>query len=98
MILANNVLYSRDKNAMNFPNGKKGVTIAGNIVIGDGAKDGTKPGRGLEDFVHVTWDGEHFDALPTASAPFEFADLRDLVETDFSGKKRIKPMSGDYSR
>jgi hypothetical protein len=98
MILANNVLYSRDKNAMNFPNGKNGVTIAGNIVVGDGAKDGTRPGRGLEDFVHVSWDADHSDALPTASAPFEFADLRYLVETDFSGKKRIKPISGALAR
>lgn len=96
MILANNVLYSRDRNAMNFPNGSQGVTIAGNIVLGDGLKHGSRLGRGLEDFAGVTWDAEQVDARPTVTAPFEYADDRFLFETDFSGLKRIEPISGAF--
>jgi hypothetical protein len=51
MVLANNVLYSRDENALHFANGKDGVVIAGNVIVGHGPKEGTSPGRGLEDFV-----------------------------------------------
>jgi hypothetical protein len=94
MLLANNVLYSRDKNALHFANGKDGVTITGNVVVGSGPKDGTSPGRGLEDFAGVSWDAETYDATPAASAPFDQADLRYLLETDFSGRARTKPISG----
>lgn len=96
MVLANNVLYSRDKNAMNFPNGKSGVTIVGNVVIGDGAKDGASLGRGLEDFTQVTWNAQAFDATPTSNAPFEHADLQFMPESDFFGRKRTKPISGAH--
>jgi len=98
MVLANNVLYSRDQNAMNFPNGNQGVAIAGNIVLGDGLKYGSRIGRGLEDFAGVTWDAEQIDAHPTTTAPFEYADVRFLLETDFSGQKRIQPISGAFVR
>jgi hypothetical protein len=94
MVLANNVLYSRNQNAINFPNGNQGVTIAGNIVLGDGLKYGSHLGRGLEDFENLTWEADHFDARPASTAPFEFGDLRFSVETDFSGQKRIEPLSG----
>ncbi len=54
MILANNILYSRDENALHFANGKDGVTISGNVVLGNGPKDGCTKGRGLEDFTKLT--------------------------------------------
>ena len=98
MILANNVLYSRDKNAMNFPNGKEGVKITGNVVLGDGQKEGTTRGLGLEDFVSMTWDGEQHDATPTAEAQFSSADAKYLHETDFNGAKRVGAVNGAMKR
>jgi hypothetical protein len=98
MVLANNVLYSRDKSAMNFPKGKEGVTITGNIVLGDAPKQGTTPGRGLEDFTSLSWDGEKHDATPTDEAPFDHADSKYLLDTDFTGTKRTGSLSGAVAR
>lgn len=94
MILVNNILYSRDKNAIDFPNGSEGAAITGNIVLGNGPKHGTSRGRGLRDFVGLSWDGEKHDVKPTADAPFAKADPRYLIETDFYGSIRTKPISG----
>jgi hypothetical protein len=94
MVLANNVLYSRDKSAMNFPKGKEGATIMGNVILGDAPKQGTAPGRGLEDFVSLSWDGEKHDATPTAEAPFGKADAKYLIETDFRGFRRARSLAG----
>jgi hypothetical protein len=94
MILANNVLYSRDKSATNFPQGREGVTITGNIVLGDAPKQGTTPGRGLEDFVSLSWDGEKHDATPVSDAPFEHADAKYLLDTDFRGASRARAFAG----
>jgi hypothetical protein len=98
MILANNVLYSRDANAMNFPNGKDGVTIRGNIILGSGPRDGATRGRGLEDFVNLKWDASIHDATPTSSAPFDHADATYLVERDFNGAERDQRISGAIVR
>jgi hypothetical protein len=98
MVLANNILYSRDKSAMNFPKGKEGVTITGNIVLGDAPKQGTTRGRGLEDFVSLSWDGEKHDATPIAEAPFDHADSKYLLGTDFTGAKRTRSLSGAVAR
>jgi hypothetical protein len=98
MVLANNILYSRDKSAMNFPKGKEGVIIAGNIVLGDAPKQGTTRGRGLEDFVSLSWNGEKHDATPTAEAPFDHADSKYLFDTDFKGAKRTGSLSGAGAR
>ena len=98
MILANNILYSRDKNALNFPNGSAGVTITGNIILGTGPKQGSSPGRGLEDFVNLTWDGTKHDATPTAQAPFHHADPKYLQPTDYTNSPRTKPVSGAVKR
>ncbi len=94
LIVANNVLYSRDKNALNFPNGSQGVVISGNVIFGDGPKAGTSPGRGLEDFRNASWDGTNFDVTPTSEVPFEKADSKYLIETDFAGKSRKRNVSG----
>ena len=98
MILANNILYSRDKSAMNFPKGKEGVTIAGNITLGDAPKQGTTRGRGLEDFISLSWDGEKHDATPTAEAPFDHADSKYLLDTDLTGTRRTGMLSGAVAR
>jgi len=98
MVLANNVLYSRDRNALHFANGKDGVVIAGNVIVGHGPKEGTTRGRGLEDFAKVTWDGVEHDARPTAAVPLDRAEARYLLETDFSGSTRTGPVSGAVKR
>lgn len=98
MVLANNILYSKDGNAMNFPNGKAGVTLAGNIVLGSGSKEGGTPGRGLEDFADLTWDAEKHDATPTPSAPFDHASPAHLLPTDFNNRPRPTPTSGALTR
>ena len=94
MVLANNVLYSRDANAIDFPNGSDGVIVTGNVVLGDGPRRGTTPGRGLEDFVSVDWEGTRHDATPTAQAPFFLADPAHLIETDHLGRRRAAAVSG----
>lgn len=94
MVLANNVIYSRDQNALHFANGREGVTITGNVIVGHGPKEGTSPGRGLGDFAGLDWDGGKHDATPAPDAPFEKADADYLVETDFSGRPRTGSISG----
>jgi hypothetical protein len=94
LILANNILYSRDQSAIRFPNGNEGATVTGNVVVGDSPRQGTSPGRGLQDFAKVTWDAEHHDVTPADAAPFDHADPRYLVETDIAGHQRTTPLSG----
>jgi hypothetical protein len=52
----------------------------------------------LEDFVSLTWDGEKYDAKPSAEAPFASADAGYLLDTDFTGAKRSEPISGAVMR
>ncbi len=94
MILANNILYSRDANALHYANGNAGVLSTGNIVFGDGPKDGCVKGRGFEDFPGVTLDGRKHDATPAADANLAHADAKYLLPTDFHGKPRTKNDSG----
>lgn len=94
MVLANNLLYSRDQAALHFPNGSAGVVVSGNVVVGAGARQGTAPGRGLQDFLRVSWDGTAFDARPTAGAPIMWSDPAYLIRTDFFGRRRTEPVSG----
>ncbi|HVJ68102.1 MAG TPA: right-handed parallel beta-helix repeat-containing protein [Caulifigura sp.] len=98
MVLANNVIYSRDKDALHFANGSTGVTITGNIIFDAGPKRGGIPGRGLDDFTNLTWDSAAANAKPTSKAPFDHADAKYLLETDFHGAKRTSPTSGAISR
>jgi len=98
MILANNILYSRDANALHFANGKDGVTITGNVVLGNGPKDGCTKGRGLEDFAKLTWDAIEHNATPTTEAPFDRADPKFLFDNDLNGRARTKAVSGAIVR
>jgi hypothetical protein len=97
MVLANNVLYSRDGNALHFPAGSGGVVSRGNVVLGGGAIEGCVKGRGMEDFTDLSWDASRRDATPAAGAPFDHADPRHLVATDLKGKPRGKA-SGALAR
>lgn len=94
MVLANNVLYSRDGNSIDFPNGSDGVTITGNIVLGAGPRRGTSPGRGLEDFVDLDWEGVRHDARPAPGAPFDKADPAHFFGSDGHSHPRKAPLSG----
>jgi len=94
MILANNILYSRDANALHYANGNAGVISSGNVVFGDGPKDGCVKGRGFEDFPNVSLDGSKHDATPATDASIEHADVKYLLPTDFLGKPRTKNVSG----
>lgn len=97
MVLANNILYSRDGNALHFANGSAGVVSRGNVVLGAGAIEGCVKGGGLSDFADLSWDASRRDATPAAGAPFDHADLRHLVGSDFNGKPRGKT-SGAVAR
>jgi hypothetical protein len=97
MALANNVLYSRDGNALHFANGSAGVVSRGNVVFGAGAIEGCVKGGGLADFASMTWDASRHDATPAAGALFDHADPRHLLATDFNGKPRGKT-SGALAR
>ena len=98
LILANNVLYSRDQNALHYPNGNAGVLSSGNVVFGDGPKEGCVKGRGLADFPHVKLDGSKPDATPTAAAPLDHADPQYILSTDFHGQPRTLKTSGAIAR
>lgn len=98
LVLANNILYSRDQNALHFANGQAGVTSRGNVVLGSGPKLGASLGRGVEDFVELSWDAEKHDATPVPEAPVDAADAAWLVPTDFYGKPRSKPTAGAVAR
>ena len=85
MVLANNVIYSNKQNALHFANGNEGVTIIGNVVLGDGPKHGCSLGRGIQDFKNLTWDARERDATPVEDAPFdqgvaEYRLPRDLMD------------------
>ncbi|MEM0924587.1 MAG: right-handed parallel beta-helix repeat-containing protein [Planctomycetota bacterium] len=88
MVLANNVIYSRTQNDLHFPNGKGGVNIIGNVLLGDGPRAGSQLGRGLEDFQALTWDGVQRDATPTGNAPFGCGAESFRLPGDLSGTSR----------
>jgi hypothetical protein len=94
MVLANNILYSRDANALLYANGNAGVISTGNVVFGDGPKDGCVKGRGFEDFPNVSLDGSKHDATPASDAKLDHADAKHLLETDYHGKARTRNVSG----
>jgi len=98
MVLANNILYSRDANALHYANGNAGVLSTGNVVFGDGPKDGCVKGRGFEDFPNVSLDGSKHDATPASDARFDSADAKYLLPTDFHGKPRTQTISGAIAR
>lgn len=97
MVLANNVLYSRDGNALHFANGSTGVLRRGNVVFGAGAIEDCVKGGGLADFAGMAWDASRHDAKPAAGAPFDHADPLHLVAIDLKGKPRGKT-SGALAR
>ena len=98
MVLANNILYSRDANALHYANGNAGVLSTGNVVFGHGPKDGCVRGRGLEDLPGLSWDAAKTDATPAPDARLDHADPARLLGTDFHGRPRAHPTSGAVAR
>lgn len=94
MVLANNVLYSSEQNALHYPAGSEGVLSTGNVVWGDGPKNGCVKGRGFEDFPRLRLDGTAPDATPAADARLDHADPQFLLPTDFHGRPRPQKTSG----
>ncbi len=91
MVFGNNAVYSRDGQAIRFPRGSAGVTIAGNVVVGavHGADHGYVKGRSLEDFKSVSWDGSRRDALPASgSVLIDNAEPKYVLPRDLRGKMR----------
>jgi hypothetical protein len=88
MVLANNILCSKEGDALYFPNGSGKVIIAGNVATGGGAKQGCAPGAGLADFAGLSWDARTYDATPSATAGLDHADSAWLVPVDFHGTSR----------
>lgn len=98
MVLANNILYSRDADAFHFANGHSGVTIHGNVVFTNGRKFDSPIGNGLIDFENTSWDGQAHDVRPSSKSNFQQAHADYLVDTDFFGRARTKPISGAVSQ
>ncbi len=97
MVLANNVLYSREANALHFANGSEGAVIAGNVLLGAGNKHGNPIGRSLElDLPGLSWDGSAHEGKPAPDAPFNRADPRYLLPTDIDATPRPSPVSGAF--
>jgi hypothetical protein len=99
MVLANNLIYSRDANALHFANGSEGATITGNVLLGSGDKHGNAKGRGLaEDLPGISWDATSNEGRPAPDAPVEVADERYLLPADFAEKPRTGRISGAFAR
>ncbi len=91
MVFANNAVYSRTGTAIRFPRGAAGVTVAGNVVLGDvqGVRTGCRRGHGLADFQNVAWNGDQRDAAPApGSALVGHADPKYLTKLDLHGTAR----------
>lgn len=88
MVIANNILYSREQNAFHFANGYEAVVISGNVVLGNGPKQGSRIGRGLEDFKKLSWDGSDRDATPALDSQFTNGALEFHLTIDLFGKAR----------
>lgn len=100
MVLANNVIYSRQQNALHLPNGNAGIHIIGNVLLGGGPMYGSKLGLGLEDFRSLTWDASKRDATPMRDAPFDVGAAAYRLESDLNSKSRPKEavVSGAVTR
>ncbi len=94
MVFANNAVYSRDAEAIRFPNGSTGVALSGNVCVGSviGASSGWITGNGLGDFEDLNWDGARRDATPAnGSALLDAADPGYMVSDDLNGDPRQDP-------
>lgn len=92
MVLANNVIYSLEGNALHFASGSGRVAINGNLIVGGKVPPGNKKGNGTEDFRDADWQGTKLEFEPKNRKLFETDFQVDSCEEDFTGKKRTKPI------
>lgn len=91
MVLANNAIYTDQGDAVRFPQGAKGVTVTGNVLVGrvSGVREGFAVGNGLSDFANVSWDGNRRAAMPSqGSALIGRGDANYAVDVDVQGNPR----------
>ena len=91
MVCANNVVYSGTNKSLNFTAGSAGVTLTGNVVVGQvvGASTGFVTGGGLSDFVDLEWEGEAFEAVPVPTgAMIGAGDETYATDVDLLGNGR----------
>lgn len=91
MVMANNVIYTDQGDAVRFPGGAEGVTIAGNVVVGrtGGLTDGLIQGNDLADFVDVTWTATRRSAAFTPDSPLTGSGVPHYsLEADLNGDSR----------
>lgn len=94
MVFANNAAYSQSSKGLEFSGGSAGVTVVGNVVVGQvlGTSSGYVVGAGLADFVDADWDGSASDVTPAVgsvllgagSAAWDVADDLHGAERDGS--------------
>ena len=95
MVFANNICYSQTGDAIKFGRGSAGVTMAGNIVLGNvvSASSGFLPGVGISDFVNASFDGSKLDSMPTSGGAIDNRGDRDfLFASDLRGVPRELPV------
>lgn len=91
MVFANNVVYSRDSDAIRFANGSDGVTVTGNVVVGAvNHATGFVNGNGLTDFVDLAWDGSRRNAVPTVQTIYLGSDPAYSATEDLFGSARSR--------
>jgi hypothetical protein len=101
MVFANNVVYSRDADAIRFA-GAAGVAFAGNVARGAviGVTSGWVNGFDLSDFADVDWTGARRDATPAAGSPaVDAGDPRWALPDDLVRRSRdARPDAGCAER
>lgn len=91
MVFANNAVYTDRGDALRFPYGAKGVSLFGNVLVGQvsGVEEGFIFGSDLTDFANVSWDGERRAATPASSSLLiGRGDVKYGVAVDITGNKR----------
>lgn len=94
MVFANNLVYTDQGDALRFPQGAQGVSVAGNVLVGrvSGTTQGFTIGNGLVDFEDVSWDANKRVAVPLRTSPFiGQADEKYALEVDINGHQRVLP-------
>lgn len=94
MVFANNAVFTRSGTPVRFPSGRRGVTVAGNVVWPGPASEGFRVGRDLQDFADVSWDAKKRQARPSHnSSLLGAASSKFRSPTDRSGRNRVDDLT-----
>ncbi|WP_182871365.1 right-handed parallel beta-helix repeat-containing protein [Rhodopirellula sp. JC639] len=91
MVFANNAVYTDRGDALRFPHGANGVSVSGNVLVGQvtGVEEDFTVGNDLTDFANVSWDGARRTAMPAKNSPLiGRGDEKYEVAVDITGNKR----------